>query len=299
MEIRQLRYFLEIAKTGHLTASAKQLYVTQSTLSHGLRLLEEELGVQLFDRVGRGLKLSEAGTVFRVYAARALQELEAGRMALEGVATLQSGMLTVGIIPTFLHSLVPAVAAEFNQRYPKVQLVFRELLAPEIEALLHSGDLNLGLAFDMPHVEGIESEPVFEEQLIFVAHPSHALAHCRVLDLKCLQDVPLVLLSRRFATRRIVEEHLQQQGVKPLVRVEMESVYSLIEACRHSPQLACVVPDRVAAQHAQGLCQIPVRPKMVRMASLLWNAHTSKSPAAQAFAQLLRERCEATAAPVA
>ena len=82
MEIRQLRYFLDIAQTEHLTQSAHNLFVTQSTLSHGLRQLEQELGVDLFDRVGRRLRLSQAGLAFRVYAARALHEIEAGRMAL-------------------------------------------------------------------------------------------------------------------------------------------------------------------------------------------------------------------------
>lgn len=288
MEIRQLRYFLEIAQRGHLTEAAKQLFVTQSTLSHGLRQLEQELGVELFERVGRGLKLSEAGTTFRVYAARALQELEVGRMALASLSNLEAGTLTVGIIPTFLHSLVPAVAAAFNQRYPNIQLNFREMLAPEIEALLASGDLHVGLAFDRSGVEGIISEPIFEEQMLFVAHRDHPMAKSRALALQDLQDVPLVLLSQRFATRRMLEEHFKRQGVQPLVRVEMESVYSLIEACRSGPQLACLVPDRVAMQHATGMCQIRLEPMIVRMASLLWNAKVSRSPAAQAFAQLLR-----------
>ena len=82
MEIRQLRYFLDIAQTEHLTDSARNLFVTQSTLSHGLRQLEDELGMQLFERVGRGLRLSQAGQVFRQYAERALREVEAGRSML-------------------------------------------------------------------------------------------------------------------------------------------------------------------------------------------------------------------------
>jgi len=68
MEIRQLRYFLDIAQTENLTQSARNLFVTQSTLSHGLRQLEQELAVSLFDRLGRGLKLSQAGTEFRAHA---------------------------------------------------------------------------------------------------------------------------------------------------------------------------------------------------------------------------------------
>ena len=75
MEMRQLRYFLDIAQTEHLTQSAQNLFVTQSTLSHGLRQLEQELEIQLFDRLGRGLRLSQAGAAFRVHAARALQQI--------------------------------------------------------------------------------------------------------------------------------------------------------------------------------------------------------------------------------
>jgi transcriptional regulator, LysR family len=101
MEMRQLRYFLDIAQTEHLTQSAQNLFVTQSTLSHGLRQLEQELEIQLFDRLGRGLRLSQAGAAFRVHAARALQEIEAGRMALADMTGLQSGALTVGVIPPF------------------------------------------------------------------------------------------------------------------------------------------------------------------------------------------------------
>ena len=103
MEMRQLRYFLDIAQTEHLTQSAQNLFVTQSTLSHGLRQLEQELEIQLFDRLGRGLRLSQAGAAFRVHAARALQEIEAGRMALADMTGLQSGALTVGVIHLFAH----------------------------------------------------------------------------------------------------------------------------------------------------------------------------------------------------
>ena len=102
-DIRQLRYFLNIAQTEHLTTSAENLFVSQSTLSHGLRQLEDELGTRLFERLGRGLKLSQAGAEFRVYASRALKKIEASRMALADVSGLQSGKLTVRAFPTFLN----------------------------------------------------------------------------------------------------------------------------------------------------------------------------------------------------
>jgi LysR family cyn operon transcriptional activator len=252
--------------------------------------MEEALGVQLFDRVGRGLKLSQAGMVFKDYAARALQELEAGRMALADLASLQAGRLTVGVIPTFLHTVVPAVVAQFNARYPQIHVVLRELLAPEIEALLVGGDLDMGIAFHPAEADAIASEPLFEERMQLVAHPGHPLAKAQTVALQQLDGVPLVLLSRRFATRRLLESHWQAAGVQPLVRVEMESVHSLIEACRWGPQLASVVPDRAAAQSGHGLKVIALTPPLLRMASLLWNARISRSPAAQTFAQMLVEQ---------
>ena len=147
MEIRQLRYFLDIADTEHLTQSAQNLFVTQSTLSHGLRQLEQELGVALFDRLGRGLKLSQAGAEFRVYASRALQEIEAGRMALADLGGLQSGKLKVGAFPTFLNTVVPVTVAAFNRAYPKVKVEVQDLRAGAIEQQLLDGDLDLGIAF--------------------------------------------------------------------------------------------------------------------------------------------------------
>src|SRR5256885_11593573 len=100
MEIRQLRYFLDIAQTEHLTQSAQNLFVTQSTLSHGLRQLEEELDTALFDRLGRGLKLSQAGAEIRAYVPRAPQESGAGRMGLAAPSGPQSGRPSTGRLAT-------------------------------------------------------------------------------------------------------------------------------------------------------------------------------------------------------
>src|SRR5258707_8900990 len=129
MEIRQLRYFRSIAQTEHLTQSAQNLFVTQSTLSHGLRQLEEELDTALFDRLGRGLKLSQAGGEFRGYATRALKEIQAGRLALADLSGLQSGRPTICAIPTLLNTVLPATLAALLQNYPKVPLEGRGLRA--------------------------------------------------------------------------------------------------------------------------------------------------------------------------
>lgn len=287
MEIRQLRYFLDIARTEHLTLSAQNLFVTQSTLSHGLRQLEEELGIKLFDRLGRGLKLSQAGAVFRVYACRALQEIEAGRMALADMTGLQSGTLTVGVIPTFLNTLVPATVAAFSRAYPKVNIIVRDLRAGPIEEQLVAGELDVGIAFYPTERQEIETEPLFEERMQLVVSRSHPLARRRSLAMKALANVPLALLTRSFATRRLIDDSLREAGIAPPVRVEMESVEALIAACRCG-DLASIVPER-AARLATDLHAIDLTsPQLVRHAGILWRRDASRSTAALEFVALLR-----------
>jgi LysR family transcriptional regulator, cyn operon transcriptional activator len=287
MEIRQLRYFLDIAETEHLTQSAQNLFVTQSTLSHGLRQLEQELDVALFDRLGRGLKLSQAGAEFRIYARRALQEIEAGRMALADLGGLQSGQLKVGAFPTFLNTVVPATVAAFSRAYPKVKVEVQDLRAGPIEQQLLEGELDLGIAFHPAQHAEIEAEVLFDERMLLVVGPQHPLAGRVVVELAELAGVPLALLPRSFATRRLIDEHLRQAGVTPLLRVEMDSVESLLGVCRYG-DLSSIVPERAARQAPDLRAIALIGPAIVRHAGILWRRGASRSAAAREFAALLR-----------
>src|SRR5256885_2919866 len=111
MEIRQLRYFLDIAQTEHLTQSAQNLFVTQSTLSHGLRQLEEELDTALFDRLGRGLKLSQAGAEIKGYVTPGPKEVGGGRMGPGHLDGLPAGRPATGRHPPLPNNLPPAPRA--------------------------------------------------------------------------------------------------------------------------------------------------------------------------------------------
>lgn len=288
MELRQLRYFLDIAETEHLTQSAQNLFVTQSTLSHGLRQLEEELQVQLFERLGRGLRLSQAGAEFRSYATRALKEIETGRMALSELTGLRSGRLTLGAIPTFLNTVVPVTVADFSRAYPGVAIEVRELRAGPIEEQLRSGELDLGIAFHPTTHAEIETEPLFDERLLLVVAPSHPLATRRSLALKALAGVPLALLPRSFATRRLVDASLHEAGVEATVRIEMASVESLLVVCRHG-DVASIVPERAARLAPDVRAIALTAPQVVRHAGILWRRGASRSAAAREFAARLRE----------
>ena len=288
MEIRQLRYFLDIAETEHLTHSAENLFVTQSTLSHGLRQLEQELGVSLFDRLGRGLRLSQAGVEFRGYASRTLREIEAGRMALAGLGELQSGKLTIGVFPTFLNTVVPATVAAFSQAHPMLNIEVKDLRAGPIEDLLVRGDLDMGIAFHPAKHAEIEVEPLFDERMVLVVGKKHPLAKRHTISLRQLAGVPLALLPRSFATRGLIDISLREAGVDPIVPIQMESVEALLGVCRLG-NMASIVPDR-AARQAPDLKTIALtHPAIIRHAGILWRRGMSRNPAAKKFGAMLMD----------
>jgi LysR family transcriptional regulator, cyn operon transcriptional activator len=286
MEIRQLRYFLHLVGTQHLTKSSETLFVTQSTISHGLKLLEEELGVQLFDRVGRNLRLSHSGRTFAAYAARAMQELEAGRTALADLSNMQAGNLRIGVIPTFLSSLMPQVVAEFTAQYPKVTISIEDLRADAIEIKLLDGQLDVGLAFHPATRPEIESDILFSERMLAIFSLRHPLAKQRRVTLKALSDYQLALLPTSYVTRRMIDAAFKTAAVTPKVCVEMESIDALISTCKAS-HLITIAPERAVRGYLE-LMAIPIQqPTLLRHAGVLWRRGASRGAAATEFARLL------------
>ncbi|MPM44627.1 HTH-type transcriptional regulator CynR [bioreactor metagenome] len=227
---------------------------------------------------------------FRSYASRALQELEAGRMALADMAGLQAGTLTVGVIPTFLTLFIPEVVAAFSAAYPGVRVIVRDLLSGQIEEQLIAGRLDVGIAFHPATREEIRAEPLFDERMHLVVHESHPLAKRRTLRMRELADVPLALLPTSFATRRLIDDAFAQAHTKPLVRVEMESVDALLLACRQAQApLATIAAEHAALNAGDDMRAILLSdPRTVRRAGVLWRQDASQSAAAREFVALLR-----------
>ena len=133
---RHINYFLAVAEHGSFTRAASALHVSQPALSQQIRQLEESLGVPLFDRSGRTIRLTDAGEVWRQYASRALQELGAGKRAIHDVADLTRGSLRIAVTPTFTSYFIGPLMADFYARYPGITLQLQEMSQEKIEDLV-------------------------------------------------------------------------------------------------------------------------------------------------------------------
>jgi LysR family transcriptional regulator, cyn operon transcriptional activator len=228
MELRHLRYFLAIAERSHFGEAAEELMVSQPTLSQQMKDLESELGCALFERVGRGVKLSQAGELYREVARRALSVLEEGESMLREFEQLLRGSLSIGVVQTVNAYLIPPVATKFVREYPKVKLLIEELSADEIEDRLGKAMLDLGISFAPSTGVHLTSEPLFEEELVLVVHSQHRWSKRKSIQIKSIADEPLSLLRRGYCTRRIIDEAFRSAEARLHVAVELNSIAGLL-----------------------------------------------------------------------
>src|SRR3984893_15008752 len=161
MLLRPVRYFPALARDRNFTRAAEALHVSQPTLSQQIRQLEDSLRVQLLDRSGRTIQLTDAGAAYVRYAQRALQDLEAGSRAIHDVQELSRGSLRLAMTPTFTAYLVRPLLEEHNCRYPNITLNILEMPQERMEALLNEDALDAGLEFIHPKCRAIKSQVLF------------------------------------------------------------------------------------------------------------------------------------------
>jgi LysR family transcriptional regulator, carnitine catabolism transcriptional activator len=286
MELRQLEYVLAVIDHGGFTRAAEAVHVAQPTLSQGIRTLEQELGVELFDRVGRGVRLSSAGQAFEPPARRAMLEVDSARMAATEVLALQSGHLSVIALPTLVvEPLVPWIG-RFRAAWPGITVHIEE--AEEADAVpnaVRDGRADIGLAEIEGELRGLRAETVIEQELVVICPPGAPLAD--TVSLRELVTMPLVATPEGTSTRRLVESAFRGVGPAPRVAVEVSQREAILPLVLAGAGIA-FVPLRIAEQaRAAGGVVVRTRPALRRRVGLVRRAETS-NPIVAAFTASVR-----------
>ncbi|MEZ0363853.1 transcriptional regulator CynR [Mycobacterium sp. pUA109] len=287
MELRHIRYLLAVADHGNFTRAAQALHISQPTLSQQVKQLERAMGVELLDRSGRTVRLTEAGAAYAQHARLALRDLDAAERAVHDVQDLSRGHLRVAMTPTFTAYLIGPLVHRFRAAYPGITLAIRETTQDSIEADLLADRLDLGIAFAGQHATSIESTVLFTETLSLVVGAEHPLAAApRPLPVRRLGREPLGLLSRDFATRLHIDAYFADRGVAPDIAIEANSISALLDFVRRG-SLATVLPDAITREHAD-LQPVPLAPPLpTRTVELLRRGSAYHSAAARAFAEVV------------
>ncbi|MDQ7040988.1 MAG: LysR substrate-binding domain-containing protein [Rhodothermus sp.] len=288
MELRALRYLLAVAEAGNFTRAAERCFVSQPALSQQIRKLEEELGEVLVDRSLTPVRLTAAGEVVVAHARRMLAELAAMRVALDELQGLRRGHLIIGAVQTVRTYLMPYAVTTFARTYPDVRLQVLELPADEVEAGVLEGRFHLGLSFVPTVQEGLDTEPLFTEELVLIVPPDHALAGQQVVPLEVLAQTPLALLPAMYCTRRLWDRWVRAVGLHPRIRLEMNTIEGLLHAVRMLG-MATVLPAltlHLEIAHDLRAVRLPRPP--CRTVGIIYRQGAYRCLAARTFAEVLR-----------
>ncbi len=290
---RSISYLLSVAENHSFTRAAEALHVTQPTLSQQIKLLEEALDVQLLDRSGRTVKLTDAGEVYVRHARRALEELDAGKRAVIELEDLSRGFLRLGMTP-ITEYLMTSLLDEFNARYPGIMISAMEMSQDEIESGVADSTLDAGIAFT--HTQPtetwsnkIELHTLFMEPLSLAVGTGHPLAGRQMpMGIGVLQDEPLILLNQNFALRRHFDLYCLEHGVRPRIAIETNSLSMMVQSTSMG-RLITVLPTTIACTQP-GLYGVPLLPELPHHTiALIGPKDTYRSPACRAFGRLAAE----------
>lgn len=289
MELRHLRYFTALAETLSFTRAAERVHVTQSTLSHQIRQLEEEVGQPLFDRIGKKVVTTEAGELFLGFAGRALKEVDLGVAMLKPGAGGLTGQVRIGATHTFNIGLIPECVAQFLARHPTVQVRVEELPAEQIGAKLHAGELDIGIAYRPNGPTDLWFEPLYNEEMVLVVSDTHPLAGRKRIRMVELHQQRLVLMPDYFATRTLLEECFKASGAEPLVVAEMSTIAPMLGLVQRA-QVGAIVAINAVPAGMTGLQMIPIEsPTPIRTPGILWRLEDDKAAPVQSFAVIVRK----------
>ena len=296
MDFKQIQYFVQVAELNSFTRAASVLRVAQPALSRQVRALEVELRQTLFERNGRGVTLTAAGTRLLAHGRGILQQLERARQDLEEQRGQAAGLLSIGLPPSIGRTLTAPLVDAFRQQFPRATLSVVEGLSTYTLEWLVQGRIDCAVVYNAVPSAAISLQPVLQEPLYLVsaraapkAGPRRAAAKNQgrdhgllgpPLSLAQLAEHGLVIPSRPHAIRMLLETALAEAGLKPQVALEIESVPAMLDLVLRHPLHALLSLNAVhASGQPQAYTAQPVRLDGARMLSTrLWLATSAQRP---------------------
>lgn len=251
MLLAQIEAFLTVAERRSVSAAAGVLYVTQPALTTRLKNLERELGVDLFVRTSRGMRLTAEGRAFRPHAQRALQSLAAGRELLRERREGRVGELIVGAAPAISTYVLPLVLRTFQASFPNVHLIVRTGHSEDVLELVLREQVQIGLVRDLPH-PAVTSTPLYEDEIVLVVHPQHRLAGEPSIAVQELGDERLILFDRTSSYFVLTSAFFREAGVVPRGVMELDNVDATKKMVEHGLGIAFLPYTAVREELADG-----------------------------------------------
>ncbi|MDX7901617.1 LysR substrate-binding domain-containing protein [Aeromonas rivipollensis] len=290
MDIRALRYFVELVREKSFTRASEKLFVTQPTISKMIRSMEEELGQPLLNREGHSFTLTDSGQVLFARGQLILAQMQQLEAELADLQSLQHGRLALGIPPMVGHVYADLIRA-YRSRYPKVELSIVEYGGRRIEQAVLEGELDLAITMLPTREEGVLSALELDCYPIQVVLPDlprwRGESEIRLAD---LQEEPFLLYTQAFTLSERLEQACQQAGFVPQVAAR-SSQWDFLTAMVRSGMGVAFLPEPICRRLTpDGLVLRPLLPELSWRLGVIWPAKRYLSRTAEAWLALCREQ---------
>lgn len=292
LDSRQLRAFVSLANTGSFTRTGKDLFLTQSAISHAIKALEEDVGCRLFDRVGKSVALTPAGEQLLHHAKGILDEMTQARAALERLGKWGRSHLRLATSEAACEALLPTVLAQHKEQFPQCQVTVSSADMSEAVDLLHNGHADLVLSLEPGPDAGVEFIPLFGDELMFLVSAQHPWAVAQRVVREEIPTQPYILYSRSSHTSRLAEAYFRREEMTLLTMMEVGSMSAIREMVARGLGVSILAPWVARDDIAAGtLVALPLgRRKLVRNWGVLHRRGRRLNLAEEQFVSLCR--CE-------
>jgi LysR family nitrogen assimilation transcriptional regulator len=298
VDLKQLEYFLNVVDLGGFSRAARLLGVAQPAISRQVRSLEVELRQTLLVRNGRGATPTEAGKRLLAHARGILQQVDRARAEVDEIKGAPVGHVVVGLPPTLARLVTTAIVREFRASFPHATLSIMDGLSSYMHEWLQVGRIDIGVLYNPAPHPAIDSRPLLEEALCFVARDGDGGAR-GAMPLSELPRHPLIIPSRPNAIRMLVETRLAAIGARPQVAMEIDAVGAILELVAEGYGAAVLSPRALdGADVAKKLVTRPiVQPRIKSTIAIATSAQRPSTPLLQATVALVEDAARRAIAP--
>lgn len=289
MELFQLTSFLKVAELGSVTRAAEALYLTQPAVTQQIRSLENELGVRLFDRTGRGVRLTLAGEALREHAHRSLAVLDECRQVIADLDAGVAGKLLIGAGVTTSVFHLPDWLRAFRETHPAVDVVVRTGRSREVTQFVLDREIDLGLVTSPVQHPDLCVTGLHDEEILLVTPSDHPIAG-HSIEPDELSAVPLILFPQGTGFRSYLDRTLSDAGVSARVKMETDSVEAIKRFVEAGLGVSFLPAPAVESELASGLlaqARVAGMPTLTRRTSVIRRTDRYLSAAASGFLKVL------------
>ena len=295
MELKQLTYFLCVAESGSFSKAAVLLSVAQPVLSRQMKLLETELGVELFYRNGRGTVLSEAGKLLDTHARSVMDSLHRARAEIAATRSAPQGRVVIAMPPSIGWVLTAALVRRCRAEFPDINLHVVEGFSGHVTEWLSTGRIDIGVVYNAPRRPTLTTEPLFADELVMLG-PAHDPAEIggETVAAARLGTIPLILPARPHGLRVLIDDVLAKLGLAACVELEVDAMTATLSLVEQGA--GYTILSETAAQHLLGAGRIRswpiVDPVIPRQLMLATSTQRPMSVATRIVTRLIREQAK-------